>query len=57
MLEFLEGYQTPDDPVGTYRAHDVLNYIRQQIELGELGGDAERMAKLAAVLREMAAQQ
>ena len=28
-----------------------------QIELGELGGDAERMAKLAAVLRGMAAQQ
>ncbi len=28
-----------------------------QIESGELGGDAERMAKLAAVLRGMAAQQ
>ena len=28
-----------------------------QIESGELGGDAERMTKLAAVLRGMAAQQ
>jgi hypothetical protein len=28
-----------------------------QMELGELGGDAERMAKLAAVLRGMAAEQ
>ncbi|MGB1778289.1 MAG: hypothetical protein ACPHQP_01920, partial [Longimicrobiales bacterium] len=28
-----------------------------QIESGELGGDAERLAKLAAVLRGMAAQQ